>query len=440
MGLFVMSEKELQRIKIIEDVQKQRISVVQAAKSVGISRRQMTRLVADFRRNGALGLISKKRGKPSNRTYSVGFRDYVVELIRQNYHDFGPTLALEKLTELHEVSVSKETLRKWMIAAGIWTSRKEQRKQHIHQPRNRRECFGEMIQIDGSHHRWFEERGPRCALLVFIDDATSKILHLRFCKTENAFDYFHAAKSYLHEYGKPMMFYSDKHAVFRTTHASNKNATSGMTQFGRALHELNIDIICANSPQAKGRVERANKTLQDRLVKELRLRGISTIEDANAFAPAFTADFNQRFGKVPHNSRDMHRPLSKHDSLDGAMCNKVERTLSNNLTILYDKVLFILDKSDFALGLTRKKVVVCDYPDGRVEVQYDGVTLPYKTYDKLQSVNRAEIVENKRLDAVLEFVAVEQERRELKRSGNAPRRTGQGPSIFDIPKKKGRSN
>ncbi|WP_299349016.1 ISNCY family transposase [uncultured Maritalea sp.] len=434
MGLFVMSEKELLRIKIIEDIQKQRISVVQAAKFVGISRRQMTRLVADFRRNGALGLISKKRGKPSNRTYSVGFRDYVVELVRQNYHDFGPTLALEKLNELHDVSVSKETLRKWMIQAGIWMSRKDQRKQHIHQPRNRRECFGELIQIDGSHHWWFEERGPRCALLVFIDDATSKILHLRFCKTENAFDYFHAAKECLSQYGKPLAFYSDKHAVFRTIHPSVKDATSGMTQFGRALHELNIDIICANSPQAKGRVERANKTLQDRLVKELRLRDISTIEDANAFVPAFTADFNQRFGKVPRNPKDVHRPLSEHDSLDGAMCNKVERTLSNTLTLRYDKVLFILDKTDVALGLTRKKVTICDYPDGRVEIQYDGVCLPYRTFDKLRSVNRAEIVENKRLDAVLEFVATEQAKRELKRSGNAPRRTGQGPSMFDIPK------
>ncbi len=136
----------------------------------------------------------------------------------------------------------------------------------------------------------------------------------------------------------------------------------------------------------------------------------------------------------------MHRPLSEHDSLDGAMCNKVERTLSNTLTLRYDKVLFILDKTDLALGLTRKKVMVCDYPDGHVEIQYDGVSQPYRTFDKLRSVNRAEIVENKRLDAALEFVAIEQSKRELKRSGNAPRRTGQGPSIFDIPKKKDRSN
>lgn len=205
MGLFVMSEKELQRIKIIEDVEAQRLSVVQAAESIGLSRRQMTRLVAKFRRSGAVGLISRKRGRPSNRAYSNGFKDYVVEIVRQNYADFGPTLALEKLQEHHDVSVSKETLRKWMIAADLWTSRKK-RKGRIYQPRNRRECFGELIQIDGSHHRWFEVRGPKCALLVLIDDATSKIVHLRFCKTENAFDYFHAAKAYLNQYGKPLAF------------------------------------------------------------------------------------------------------------------------------------------------------------------------------------------------------------------------------------------
>ncbi len=435
MGLFVMSEKELQRIKVIEDVQKQRISVVQAAKTIGVSRRQMTRLVADFRQNGALGLISKKRGKPSNRKFPDGFRDYVVEIVRQNYHDFGPTLALEKLIEHHDVSVSKETLRKWMIETGLWISRKEQSKRQIHQPRLRRECFGEMIQIDGSHHRWFEDRGPRCALLVYIDDATSKIVHLRFCKTENAFDYFHATKTYLREYGKPMIFYSDKHSVFRTHHVSKKDVTTGMTQFGRALHELNIDIICANTPQAKGRVERANKTLQDRLVKELRLRDISTIEEANAFAPTFIADYNQRFGKAPYNPKNMHRPLSEHECLDAAMCYKFERTLTKNLTVQYDKVRFMIEPSEFTVGLARKIVTICDYPDGKVEIQYDGVSLPYRTFDKLRSVNRAEIVDHKRLDAVLVYVAKEQSKREPDRRTKALRRTGQGPSIFDLPNK-----
>lgn len=307
-----------------------------------------------YRLNGAAGLASGKRGKPSNRKYPDTLRDYVLHIVQSKYHDFGPTLAAEKLEEVHELSISKETLRKWMIEGGIWQSRIE-RKKRIHQPRNRRECFGELIQLDGSHHWWFEERGPKSALLVYIDGATSKLVHLRFAKSENAFDYFEGTKAYLSKYGKPLAFYTDKHGVFRTTHASKSDAKTGMTQSGRALHELNIDIICANTPQAKGRVERANKTLQDRLVKELRLRDINTIEDANAYVQVFIEEFNAKFGKLPRNPNDMHRPLSEHDSLDGSMCHKAQRTLSGSLTLRYDKVLFILEPSDFAISLVRRK-------------------------------------------------------------------------------------
>ena len=429
MALLTMSERELSRLKIIEDIEARRLNVIQGAELAGISRRQMTRLVRSFRMNGASGLISKKRGKPSNRTYTVGFRDYVLALVSQLYPDFGPTFALEKLQAEHDVSVSKETLRKWMVDAGIWKTRKE-RRSRVYQPRNRRDCFGELIQLDGSHHWWFEDRGPKCALLVYIDDATSKLVHLRFAISENAFDYFEGTKAYLTKYGKPLAFYTDKHGVFRTTHASKSDATSGMTQFGRALSELNIDIICANTPQAKGRVERANKTLQDRLVKEMRLKGINTIEEANAYVPVFMEEFNTKFGKAPRNPKDMHRPLSEHDSLDGAMCHKAQRTLSGSLTLRYDKVLFILEPSDLAVSLIRKKVTICDYPDGRLEIQHNGICLSYRTFDKLRSVNRAAIVENKRLDAALKMVAAIQSQREAKRSQAAPRRTGQTGHMF----------
>ena len=432
MALLTMSERELDRLKIIEDINEHRLSVVQGAALAGLSRRQMTRLVRNFRQSGAAGLISKKRGVPSNRRYTDGFRDYVVELIQRHYCDFGPTFALEKLQTEHGVSLSKETLRKWMIAAGIWKDRKTRRKR-IYQPRNRRDCFGELIQVDGSHHWWFEDRGPKCALLVYIDDATGKLVQLRFAGSENAFDYFSATKEYLSRCGKPLAFYSDKHAVFRTTHASDLDATTGMTQFGRALSELNIDIICANSPQAKGRVERANKTLQDRLVKELRLRGISSIEAANDYAPAFMADYNARFGRLARNPKDMHRPLSPHDRLDGAMCHKFQRTLSGSLTLRYDKVLFILEPTELAISLIRQRVTVCDYPDGRLEIQHNGVSLPYRTFDKLRSVNRAEIVENKRLGAALDYIAQRQAERDIARSKAAPRRTGQQNHIFAVP-------
>jgi transposase len=253
--LVTMSQKELHRLEAVQKVKDDRLSVSNAAKLLSISRSHMHRLLQAYDREGSGGLVSKKRGRPSNRRYPEAFRNTVLDIVREHYHDFGPTLACEKLAERHGIGISKETLRQWMTEAGLWTSRQERRK-HLHQPRNRRECFGELVQIDGSHHWWFEDRGPKCALLVFIDDATGKLLHLRFATSENTFDYFHAAKAYLQDWGKPLAFYSDKHGIFRTTHPSQMDRTSGFTQFGRALHELNIDIICANTPQAKGRVER----------------------------------------------------------------------------------------------------------------------------------------------------------------------------------------
>ena len=427
--LITMSQKELNRLKTVQQIRDNHLRVVEAAALLDLSRSQVHRLLKAFDRFGGASLVSGKRGHPSNRRYSEDFRNDVLDLLRTYYRDFGPTLACEKLVKRHQISVSKETLRQWMTEAGIWVSRRE-RKKRVFQPRGRRDCFGELVQIDGSHHWWFENRGPKCALLVYIDDATGKLLHLRFAGSENTFDYLHATKAYLQQWGKPLAFYSDKHGVFRSLHASKKDRTSGLTQFGRALYELNIDIICANTPQAKGRVERANQTLQDRLVKEMRLRGIDTIEAANAYATEFIMDFNTRFGKQPRNPKDMHRPLAEHENLDGAMCRKEVRTLSQSLTLRYDKVLFILDPTEISRPLAGQKVIVCDYPDGRLEIMHKSFSLPYRTFDTLRSVHRAEVVDNKRLDDMLSIVAEMQAGREEKRSG--PRRTGQTNHMFGI--------
>ena len=428
MTLLSMSQKELSRVDVLQRILDKRLSITVAEQLMGLSRRQVSRLLIAYRQVGASALISKKRGAPSNRRHSQAFKDYILELVRSNYADFGPTLVVEKLAELHEVSVSKETVRQWMVEDGLWANRKE-RKKRVYQPRNRRDCFGELIQIDGSLHWWFEERGPKCSLLVLIDDATGKLVQLRFAPSESTFDYFHVTKSYMAQYGKPIAFYSDKHSIFRTTSTGHKTG-NGMTQFGRALHELNVDIICANTPQAKGRVERANKTLQDRLVKELRLRNISTIEAANDYLPEFTDAFNSKVAKPPRNDKDMHRPLAKHESLDHSLCVKSERTVSNSLTLLYDKVMFILEPSDITAELPRKRVTVCDYPDGRLEIEYRGISLPYRTFDKIRSVNRAKVVENKRLSAALAFAAEMQEERDVKRSKRTPKRRGQGQNMF----------
>lgn len=247
MSLIIMSQNELNRLDAIRKIRECRLNVTRAAELFLLSRSQVHRLLQAYDRDGPDGLASKKRGRPSNRRHSEDFRNLVLDLVRESYADFGPTLACEKLIGRHQIAVSKETLRNWMTEAGIWISRRERRKR-VFQPRGRRDCFGELVQIDGSHHWWFENRGPKCALLVYIDDATGKLLHLRFAGSENTFDYFHATKAYLQQWGKPLAFYSDKHGVFRTTHASVKDRTSGLTQFGRALYELNIVSIRLRPP------------------------------------------------------------------------------------------------------------------------------------------------------------------------------------------------
>lgn len=301
-GLVTISMNELRRVKIIESVVEGRLSGVRAAEQLGLSERQVSRLRRRFEAAGAAGLVSARRGRPGNRQFSVSLRARVIAIIRERYADFGPTLAREKLHECHGIGLSVETVRAVMMAAGLWIPRKD-RPPRVYQPRNRRACLGELIQIDGSDHRWFEERAPACTLLVFIDDATGRLMALHFTATESTFSYFEALGKHLAAHGKPVAFYSDKASVFYVKDRSG-TAGKGVTQFGRALYQLNIEAFCANSSQAKGRVERANLTLQDRLVKELRLRNISTREAANAYAPSFIADFNRRFGKPPRSDHD----------------------------------------------------------------------------------------------------------------------------------------
>jgi hypothetical protein len=428
MTVFTMSRPEIDRVHVLRDVAAEQISACEAAHLLRITRRQVFRLLKAYRALGPAALVSKKRGKPSNRSYPPIMRSEVLGLIKANYTDFGPTLAAEKLAERHGLSLGVETVRRWMIADGIWQDRRHRLKP-VHQPRYRRDCAGELVQIDGSEHWWFEDRGPQCTLLVFIDDATSRLMYLRFVETESTFDYFHAARAYLERYGKPVAFYSDKHATFRVNKVGATGG-DGMTQFGRALHQLNIDIICANAPQAKGRVERANGTLQDRLVKEMRLAGISTLEAGNAFLPAFMEDFNRRFAKAPFSDKNLHRPLTEDDELDDVFAWKEERTVTCNLTLQYDKVLFILEPNAITRPLARQRVTVFDYPDGRFEIKHNGLSLPYRIYDKLRQVDQAAIVENKRLGPILAYAAERQKELGIKRSHKAPRRQGQGKSIF----------
>jgi hypothetical protein len=402
MAVIQMSDRELTRLRVMVDLLDDRITVEAAATLMRLGRRQVFRLRRAFETDGPSALASRKRGRPSNRKHGEALRGAVLALVRERYIDFGPTLAAEKLAECHGLTIGVETLRQWMMADGLWIDRRH-RLPSPHQPRRRRDCLGELVQIDGSEHAWFEDRADKCTLLAFVDDATSRLMQLRFVASESALDYFRATGDYLRAHGKPVAFYSDKHSIFRV---NNKDAIGGdgMTQFGRVLTELNIDIICANSPQAKGRVERAFGTLQDRLVKELRLAGIAAIAAANAWLPGFMADYNSRFGHAPANAKDLHRPLTEADNLDEILAWREERTVTNNLTLHYDRMMIMLTPGPATIGLRRRKVDVVNYPDGRFSVQFEGVPLPFTVFDKIQTVQPGAIVENKSLGAALAMV------------------------------------
>jgi transposase len=277
----------------MQRLEEKRLKQREAAEILGISERHVRRLLRNYRRDGERGLMSKRRGKPSNNRLAREVVAKARDLIYERYHDFGPTLAQEKLLEIHGLKISRESVRRLMIAEGLWKPKKVKRMP-VHQMRPRRACLGELVQIDGSPHAWFEDRGPKCSLLVFIDDATGRLMELFFTPVESTFSYFAATRRYLDNHGLPVAFYSDKDSIFKVN-SKNALSGSGMTQFGRAMQNLAIELICANTPQAKGRVERAIETLQDRLVKELRLRDISTIEAANAYAPEFVLESVEYF-------------------------------------------------------------------------------------------------------------------------------------------------
>jgi transposase len=384
----------------MQRLKEKRLTQKEAAGMLGISTRQVKRLWRAYRKKGAQGLVSKRRGKPSNNRLDAGVAQQALDLIKEKYEDFGPTLAHEKLTEVHKLKLSRESVRRIMIEEGVWKP-KRAKLPSAHQMRERRACFGELVQIDGSDHDWFEGRGPKCTLLVYIDDASGHIGELWFVPDETFFAYFEASRHYFERYGKPAAFYSDKHGIFRVNQEQTVGLGSGLTQFGRAMQELDIQIICANTPQAKGRVERANQTLQDRLVKELRLRDISDMDCANAFLPEFREDFNQRFAVPPRSTHDAHRPLLKTENLDIIFTDQKTGTLSKNLTVQHNKVIYQIQSTRPDYTLRNATVTVCENAKGVVTILYKHEPLPYTIFHK--PVRQAEVVDTKTLDHQLKI-------------------------------------
>lgn len=370
-----MSQKEVGRLSVIQAVIDKRLGQAAAARQLQLSTRQVKRLVRRYREDGAAGLVSRRRGRPSNRAIAPAVREQVLALVCDRYPDFGPTFAHEKLTDVHGYRISVETLRQWLIGAGLWQP-KPRPGARIHPSRPRRPCLGELIQIDGSPHAWFEDRAPACTLIVFIDDATSRLMALRFVPAETTQAYMETLQAYLQQYGRPVALYSDRHGIFRVNQGHQNQQR---TQFTRALETLDIAPIHALTPQAKGRVERANQTLQDRLVKELRLQRISTIAAAHAWLPTFIAEYNRRFAVPPANPTDVHRPvLHTPDELALIFTLHYPRKLTNNLSLqFHNHTYHILGKGQ-GYRLRGATVSVCQAFDGTLHIRYQGQSLAYR--------------------------------------------------------------
>jgi hypothetical protein len=371
MELLTMNQRELMRLAALQRLEAGDLTQAEIARQLQISVRQVKRLWRRYRAEGAAGLASRRRGRPSNNRTDPTLLAAALDLYRAHYSDFGPTLAAEKLLERHQLCIDHEVLRRALIAANIWQPSRRKRK--LHPPRERRPAFGELSQIDGSPHNWFEGRGARCTLLVDVDDATSSLLALHFAPQESTEAYFTLVRQHIGHHGVPLAFYSDKLGVFYTARETESDRP---TQFGRAMNELDIQLICANSPQAKGRVERANGILQNRLVKELRLREISNISEANAFVPEFIKSYNRLFAKEPKSSLDAHREAPSRSELDRILTRCEERVISKNLTLQFENSTYEILAPQNARRLAHTNVLVRCLQNGRIIIERNGEPLP----------------------------------------------------------------
>jgi transposase len=413
--LLEMSTKELNRLEVMQRLSRKQMSQKEAGTILGLSVRQIKRLLKAYRKQGGAGLVSKHRGRKGNNRLSEEVKKRALNMLKTKYRGFGPTLAHEKLVEKEKLKLSDESVRKLMIAEDLWKARKA-KKETVHQLRERRACFGELVQIDGSPHDWFEGRAEACVLLVFIDDATGKLVQLLFVESESFFSYCQAAEEYFRRCGKPVAFYSDKNSIFRVN-VPSVGSRDALTQFGRAMLELEIEIICANTPQAKGRVERVIQTLQDRLPKEMRLRGIHSHEAGNAYLPEFIQDFNQRFSEEPRSDVNAHRPLTAKEDLARILTWQETRTLSKNLTLQFHKTVYQIQTQRPTYALRNAQVTVCLNAQDNITILYNGKSLPFTVYN--QQAQQAEVVSAKQLD-----LALKEKRLPSKPAPDHPWRTG----------------
>jgi hypothetical protein len=389
-----MSQRDLARLHIIQQVLDNKFKQVEAAESLELSVRQIRRIVQRVRLEGVQGIIHKLRGQPSCHRIAGKLRLRAIDLYRTHYRDFGPTFAAEKLFEINKIKISDETLRLWLITEGLWQKRRKDRKHR--QWRERKHYFGQMIQMDGSHHPWFEDRGPVCVLMGYIDDATGK-KYGRFYEYEGTLPAMDSLGRYIRRYGIPQSVYLDRHSTYKSnaklTIEEQLNDEEALSQFERACRELGIKVIHANSPQAKGRVERSFRTDQDRLVKELRLRGIQTISQANEFLNEYWPKHNKRFSISALKKEDMHRPLESLTGLNIALSLKTDRVVRNDFTVTYNANLYQI--LSHKVG---RWVSIQEYPDGRIHILEGKRRLEYKAIAKRPLVKQEVVIPTKHVD------------------------------------------
>ena len=426
-GLVSMSKTERERGFVVRQCVEGRLCQREAAERLGIGIRQIKRLVRNWRREGDAGLVSRQRGRPSHRRLSEALRSRIGLLLAETYADFGPTLAAEKLLERDGIKVSAETVRRIQIDQGSWRP-KRRRAKRVFQLRDRRPRFGELIQIDGSPHDWFEGRAPRCTLIVFIDDATGRLTALRFAAVESCKAYLETLRDHVLTHGTPLAFYSDRHGIFRVN-AKDAEGGDGKTEFGRVTERLEIGLINALTPQAKGRVERANQTLQDRLVKEMRLRDIRSMAAGQAFLAEFMRLWNAKFSVEPRDARSAHRPWSKTgDELDLVLASREERTLSKALTFSYGGTKYCVNTPGPGTAMRGGKVLVHRLIDGRLHVTYKDWVLRLTAYGTYPVPDPA--ADAKTLDARVEAIVAARETAQAMVSGPAG---GLKPGAFGAP-------
>ena len=368
-----MSGKELRRVHVLRQVLDRKLTQVKAATVLGLSPRQVRRLVTRVRQEGDGGLVHRGRGQPSNRRIPEGHKTKILRLYETRYGDFGPTLAVEKLAERHGITISDETLRGWLLATGVDHFRRRKRPHRAW--RERRAHVGELIQLDGSHHDWFEGRGPRCVLMAYIDDTSSRVF-ARFEEYEGTIPAMDSFQGYIRQHGVPLAVYADKHTTYRSpaepTLEEPLAGTEPQSQFGRALVELGVDLIAAHSPQAKGRVERLFKTFQDRMIKELRLAEVSTLDAANVFLKSYLPIYNRRFAVPPAQATDLHRPRLTRGELDRILCIKTTRVLRRDWTVAHNGHLYQVQTN-----VRATQVVIEERVDGTLRITHQGHVLAY---------------------------------------------------------------